>query len=274
MTDPSARGDQPEKDEAQVQQESGAKQESGAQQESGEQSGQSRPAPDFRDPFDYDATAEASLSEPPSEAIPAPGGTGAGPGWDTYSGVGNGPGWGSTPSYPPPSEGGAVFGAPDPNLGRETSAESGAATEAGGYTGTGYGQQPTYGEPGAYGAPQYAQQPFDPQGQYGQQYPYGAQPYMAAPYGYGPVDPAAPYGRHPMTGEPFSDKSKLTAGLLELFLGAFGAGRFYLGQPGIAIAQIAVTWLTCGVGAIWPLIDAVLMLVGNVKDKYGRPLRD
>ncbi|MEP9413159.1 TM2 domain-containing protein [Gordonia sp. VNQ95] len=72
----------------------------------------------------------------------------------------------------------------------------------------------------------------------------------------------------------FSDKSKLTAGLLQLFLGGFGVGRFYLGYTGIGIAQIAVTWLTCGFGAIWPLIDGILMLVGKVPDVNNRPLRD
>ncbi|CCQ16259.1 putative uncharacterized protein [Rhodococcus sp. AW25M09] len=77
------------------------------------------------------------------------------------------------------------------------------------------------------------------------------------------MDPGAPYGRHPVTGEPFSDKQKLTAGLLNILLGAFGAGRFYLNQPGIAVAQIAVTWLTCGIGGIWPLIDGIMMLTGQ-----------
>ena len=93
--------------------------------------------------------------------------------------------------------------------------------------------------------------------------------YPPAP-GYGVPDPSAPWGRHPITGEPYSDKSKLTAGLLELFLGAFGAGRWYLGSNGVAIAQL----LTCGGLGIWALIDAIMMLTGNVRDRYGRPLRD
>ena len=77
-----------------------------------------------------------------------------------------------------------------------------------------------------------------------------------------------------MTGEPYSDKSKLTGGLLGILLGPFGAGRFYLNQPGIAVAQIAVTWLTCGIGGIWPIIDGIMMLTGNIRDEHGRPLRD
>jgi TM2 domain-containing membrane protein YozV len=75
-------------------------------------------------------------------------------------------------------------------------------------------------------------------------------------------------------GRPLSDKSKLTAGLLEIFLGAFGVGRFYLGYTGIGIAQIAVTWLTCGIGGIWPLIDGIMMITGKVPDAEGRTLRE
>ena len=65
------------------------------------------------------------------------------------------------------------------------------------------------------------------------------------------------------------------AGVLQLTLGSFGVGRFYLGYTGIGIAQIAVTWLTCGLGAIWPLIDGVMILVGKVPtDADGIPLKD
>lgn len=122
-----------------------------------------------------------------------------------------------------------------------------------------YGQpQPPYGQPGQPGQPAYGQPA------YGQpQYGYGQQP------GY-PVDPAAPYGRDPMTGEPLSDKSKLVAGLLQLFIGTLGIGRFYLGHNGIAVAQL----LTCGGCGIWALIDGILILIGHVRDAQGRPLRD
>jgi TM2 domain-containing membrane protein YozV len=84
------------------------------------------------------------------------------------------------------------------------------------------------------------------------------------------ADPQAPFGRHPLTGQPLSDKSKMTAGLLQLFLGGFGAGRWYLGNTGIAVAQL----LTCGGCGIWALIDAIMMLTGKVNDQYGRPLSD
>jgi hypothetical protein len=126
------------------------------------------------------------------------------------------------------------------------------------------GGQPPLGPP--QGPPQ-GPPPGPPQGAY----PPGSAPQYGAPqYGYPAVDPAAPFGRNPLTGEPLSDKSKLAAGLLELFLGWTGAGRWYLGDTGIAIAQL----LTCGGLGIWALIDAIMMLTGNVRDKYGRPLRD
>lgn len=73
---------------------------------------------------------------------------------------------------------------------------------------------------------------------------------------------------------PQSDKSKVVAGLLGIFLGSFGVGRFYLGYTGLGVAQILVTWLTLGIGGIWPFIDGILILVGKVPDAQGRPLRD
>jgi TM2 domain-containing membrane protein YozV len=84
--------------------------------------------------------------------------------------------------------------------------------------------------------------------------------------GYQGVDP---YGR------PLSDKSKVVAGLLQLFLGGLGVGRFYLGYVGIGFAQIAITIFTLGLaGWIWPLVDAILILTGKVTDAQGRTLRD
>lgn len=122
-----------------------------------------------------------------------------------------------------------------------------------------------------------AGQPMQPQGGFGAPPPMYAPGVAPQPFGqpqgaYGMV-PHAPYGMDPMTGLPFSDKEKLTAGLLQLLLGAFGAGRFYTGHTGMAIAQLLVTWCTCGIGAIWPFIDGIMMLSGQVRDPQGRPLR-
>ncbi len=70
-------------------------------------------------------------------------------------------------------------------------------------------------------------------------------------------------------------KSKLVAGLLQIFLGGLGIGRFYLGYTTIGVLQIVATWLTCGVGAIWPLIDGIMIITGTPNvDANGNPLKD
>ena len=117
-------------------------------------------------------------------------------------------------------------------------------------------------------------QPQQPYG--GSQQPYGAPPgpgpYPGTPAPYG-AQAGAPWGVDAY-GRPLSDKSKIVAGLLEIFLGSFGVGRFYLGYTSIGVAQILVTWLTCGFGALWPLIDGIMMLMGKVPDAEGRTLRE
>jgi TM2 domain-containing membrane protein YozV len=124
------------------------------------------------------------------------------------------------------------------------------------------------------GYPPSAQYPPHP-GQYGP--PPGQFPPPVGQYPQAYMDPAAPFGRHPLTGEPFSDKSKVVAGLLQLLglFGLVGIGRIYLGYTGLGVAQLAVGILTCGIGAIvWGIIDAVLILTDKVRDPQGRPLRD
>ena len=72
----------------------------------------------------------------------------------------------------------------------------------------------------------------------------------------------------------YSNRSWLTAGILQLFLGAFGIGRFYLGYKKIAMLQIATSILTIGFGGfVWGLIDGVMILAGREKyDSKGRLL--
>lgn len=86
------------------------------------------------------------------------------------------------------------------------------------------------------------------------------------------MQPGAPYGIDPITGIPFSDKQKTVAAILQIMV-PFGAGRYYTGHTGIAVAQLLTAFL-CGVGAIWCIIDGVMMLTGKVPDAQGRPLRD
>lgn len=75
--------------------------------------------------------------------------------------------------------------------------------------------------------------------------------------------------------DPATQKSKMTAGLLGIFLGGFGVHNFYLGYTGKAIAQIALTVLCLGVGGIWGLIEGIMILTGSInKDAKGNPLKD
>ncbi|WP_416974562.1 TM2 domain-containing protein [Streptomyces sp. 4F14] len=158
-----------------------------------------------------------------------------------------------------------------------------------------YEPPPGYGYPGAgpYGQPQpgygYQQPPQGqgypppPQGQPGQPgpgyppppqgyaYPGGQMPPGAgyAPPGTYTGDPNAPYG-YDIYGRPYSDKSKIVAGILQLFLGTFGVGRFYVGHVGLGLAQL----FTCGGLGIWALIDGIILLTSDsTTDGQGRVLR-
>ncbi len=98
-------------------------------------------------------------------------------------------------------------------------------------------------------------------------------PFMAPPVWAAPPPQAMPvypaYGQPVLVQTHYSDKSKVTAGLLQILL-PFGAGRFYTGHTGIAVAQL----LTCGGFGLWCLIDGIILLTSGGTDAYGRPLRD
>ncbi|MFI0511567.1 TM2 domain-containing protein [Streptomyces sp. WSLK1-5] len=125
-------------------------------------------------------------------------------------------------------------------------------------------QQPGPQQPGpqqGYPPPGYQQQGYPPPG-----FP---PPGYYPPPGTYTGDPNAPYGYDPY-GRPYSDKSKVIAGILQLTLGGFGVGRFYLGNVGMGLAQL----FTCGGLGIWSLVDGILLLTGNDHtDEHGRILR-
>lgn len=103
--------------------------------------------------------------------------------------------------------------------------------------------------------------------------------------------PGAPHGVHPTLGIPYSEKSKLAAGLLQLLGGGLfglpGIGRFYTGHTALGVAQLvgalaawAATIISCGllfflpIGFwLWGIIDGVLILASESKDTEGRLLR-
>lgn len=105
----------------------------------------------------------------------------------------------------------------------------------------------------------------------GQQAQYQQQ-YQQAQYQQQPQYNAAPNASS-------SQKSKIAAGLLGIFLGSFGVHNFYLGYTGKAVAQLLITLLTCGFGAfissIWGLIEGIMILTGSITtDGKGNPLAD
>jgi len=78
-----------------------------------------------------------------------------------------------------------------------------------------------------------------------------------------------------------SPKSRLATTLLAWFLGYFGAHRFYIGKTGTAIAMlilgivgIPLCFVLVGIPivigvAVWSLIDFIIAVSGNMKDKDG-----
>lgn len=70
-------------------------------------------------------------------------------------------------------------------------------------------------------------------------------------------------------------KSKMVAGLLGIFLGAWGIHNFYLGYNGKGTLQIILTICSCGIASIWGFIEGILILCGNIDtDAEGNKLTD
>lgn len=87
-------------------------------------------------------------------------------------------------------------------------------------------------------------------------------------------------------GEHYSRRSRIVAGLLQLFFGWHGLGRFYLGYYNLGAVQLTLglvglaTTLLCYVGlvilvplTIWVEIEACMMLAGAMRDSDGYRLR-
>lgn len=88
-----------------------------------------------------------------------------------------------------------------------------------------------------------------------------------------------------VTQSTMSDKSKVAAALLSVFLGMLGIHRFYLGRVGSGAVMLICTvlgGLTTGIivgfglltfVAIWVLIDFIRILCNSLVDAQGRKLR-
>ena len=72
-----------------------------------------------------------------------------------------------------------------------------------------------------------------------------------------------------MSEQRVSEKSKVVAALLCFFLGGAGIHRFYAGKVGTGIIWL----LTGGLFGIGALIDFIMILCGNFKDKTGAAIK-
>jgi TM2 domain-containing membrane protein YozV len=83
-----------------------------------------------------------------------------------------------------------------------------------------------------------------------------------------------------------SPKSRLATVLLAFFLGEFGAHRFYIGKIGTAVVMLVLTiigvatalffvgWAFLAATGIWAFIDFIIAIVGNMKDKEGKLIKN
>lgn len=72
----------------------------------------------------------------------------------------------------------------------------------------------------------------------------------------------------------YSEKSRICAGILQLFCGCLGFGRFYTEYHVIGVLQILASLATCGIGGVvWGFVDAIMFLTGKIKyDGMGKML--
>lgn len=91
------------------------------------------------------------------------------------------------------------------------------------------------------------------------------------------VDPSAVNGQPytPYAMPSYNQKSKMAAGLLGIFLGAWGVHNFYLGYTGKGVLQIVLTLVTCGAASLWGFVEGIIILCStNYVDASGVPLKD
>lgn len=79
-------------------------------------------------------------------------------------------------------------------------------------------------------------------------------------------------------------KSRVLAGVLQIVFPWAAAGRWYLGNYAVAIAQILVvmfftirlpfTFFVIPLGTLWPIYDGICILLGKVKtDAFGNEIK-
>jgi TM2 domain-containing membrane protein YozV len=115
--------------------------------------------------------------------------------------------------------------------------------------------------------------------------------------------PVGPIVGQVQLAEGISPKSRLATSLLAWFLGEFGAHRFYVGKNETAVVMLAMglfsgvcwfggffgglaaggdypIWALLVIGVllyfavwVWSVIDFIIAVTGNFKDKQGKPIK-
>jgi TM2 domain-containing membrane protein YozV len=67
----------------------------------------------------------------------------------------------------------------------------------------------------------------------------------------------------------WSEMNWWTTLCLSLFLGFFGADRFYVGSPILGVLKL----ITAGGGGVWWLLDVVLLFANRMRDDNGAIIR-
>jgi TM2 domain-containing membrane protein YozV len=101
--------------------------------------------------------------------------------------------------------------------------------------------------------------------------PSSAPPTVTATSAYVP-QMAPDWANMPLVSVPQSEKIRILGGILNI-VPIPGVGRMYLGYWGQGIAQLVLS--ACfGIGALWSVIDGILILCGTVRaDGQGRPFK-
>lgn len=202
-------------------------------------------------------SADAQVPTSPVAASAAPGASPQGSGEPSY-----------TP-YVPPASATPGVSAPSPASAQRTYAGQARARAAG----------PT--PPPSYGAANhFARQQAAPSGSFGTQaaaghyaQPTGQQSYQQGGYG-APQSPYAPYGQHYYQQPVVRTKDHVAAGLLGIFLGAFGIHKFYLGYNTAGFIMLGVALLGgllslgLATSVVWliGLIEGIIYLVKGQSD--------
>lgn len=64
------------------------------------------------------------------------------------------------------------------------------------------------------------------------------------------------------------ENKKILAGILAIVIGSLGIHKFILGYTQEGIIQIVITFVTCGIGGIIPLIEGIIYLTKSDEEFY------